>query len=99
MFVEQKDGKVSARECPPVNGYVRRKIMISGLEDAEVFLFPETYCAEEGAFVATLMALDDTPIPQEGWTYTDHPVHGKCLHKSHVSGTVFLCMPRRENFR
>lgn len=93
VFVRQKEGKVSARECPPVNGYVRRKIMISGLDDAEVFLLPEAYCAEEGAFVATLKALDDTPIPQEGWSYVTHPIHGKYLHKSHVSGTVFLCMP------
>ena len=94
VFVRQVSGKVSARECPPVNGYVRRKIMISGLEDAEVCLFPEAYCAEDGAFVATLKALDDTPIPQEGWQYVNHPVHGKYLCKSHVSGTVFLCMPR-----
>lgn len=96
VFVKQKSGKVSVRECPPVNGYFRRKIMIGGLEDAEVCLFPEAYCAEKGAVVATLKKLDDTPVVQDGWTYVDDPVHGQYLHKTGVSGTVFLCMPKRD---
>lgn len=99
VFVKQNTGKVSVRECPPVNGYFRRKIRISGLEDAEVCLFPENYCSESGAVVATLPnALDDAPVEQDGWEVICDE-HGKYMHKAHVSGTVYLCMPHKNKMK
>ena len=100
VFVKQAKGKVSVRECPPVNGYFRRKIRISGLDDADVYLFPETYCAESGAVVATLPnALDDMPMEQDGWEVITDTEHGTYLYKSHVSGTVYLCMPHKDKMK
>ena len=99
VFVKQNTGKVSVRECPPVNGYFRRKIRISGLEDAEVCLFPESYCSESGAVVATLPnALDDAPVEQDGWEVICDE-NGKYMHKAHVSGTVYLCMPHKNKMK
>ncbi|MBE6548218.1 MAG: hypothetical protein E7667_05000 [Ruminococcaceae bacterium] len=100
VFVKQESGKVSVRECPPVNGYFRRKIRISGLENAEVCLFPESYCANSGAVVATLPhALDDMPAEQEGWSVVNDAEHGTYLHKANVTGTIYLCMPHKDKMK
>ena len=46
VFVEMEDGIVSAWEQPPVSYWYRRRICVSGLKNATVRLFGETYCAD-----------------------------------------------------
>lgn len=47
VFVKQKSGVVRAKEEPPVNMKYRRRIQVSGLENADVRLFAEDYCKED----------------------------------------------------
>lgn len=72
---------------PVVNTAFRRAIEISGLQDATVYFFPETYCMHT-ARVGTRIS-DGTPEyfddVEVGETYL------KCEHKS---GRVMLFFPR-----
>lgn len=88
ILIDQKqNGVVSAREMPVVNTAFRRAIEISGLQDATVYFFPETYCMHT-ARVGTRIS-DGTPEyfddVEVGETYL------KCEHKS---GRVMLFFPR-----
>lgn len=47
VFVEQDGGTVSCRECPPVSAEYRRRIKVSGLENATVRFLAESYCRED----------------------------------------------------
>ena len=93
-FVKQKDGVLRARECPPANRKYRRKIQITGLKDAEVFLFAEDYCKTKAAVGGFEFRNDnDMNTPQTDWEVVNDPCHGCYLHKKNVSGTIYLAMP------
>ena len=47
VFVEQKSGKVSCKEIPPISYQIRRRIEVEGLQEAVVRFFPEDYCGED----------------------------------------------------
>ena len=59
---------VSVKEDAPSNGYYRRRILISGLENATVYFFPETYCKQNCDFAdADKCKSDSTPVYSEQW--------------------------------
>lgn len=95
VFVKQSGGCVRAREMAPVNRKYRRKIRITGLDDAEVFLFGESYCSDR-CVVARLPDNDATVVPEPGWEAVRDPENGTYLHKKHVSGDITFCMPFRD---
>lgn len=92
VFVKQESGTVKVAEESPVNMKYRRRIRISGLENAEVCLFGEEYCKAD--CVVTDCVADITPVICDGWIVKNTPEHGTYLYKKGVSGTVSLCMPR-----
>lgn len=92
VFVKQEGGIVRARELPPVSRKYRRKIWISGLQNAEVCLFAESYCKEQ-AFVGDLTRIDGRNKPLAGWTVVHDPENGTYLHHPKVTGDICLCMP------
>lgn len=94
VFVKQNSGIVSVREAPPENGYYRRIIQISGLENAEVSLFGEEYCKDD--FVITKCAIGETPIPMEGWKVISDKENGTYLYGHNISGKIFMCMPPKK---
>ena len=50
VFVKQKSGIVSVCDMPPVSRAYRRKIMVSGLKNATVRFYPESYCKNDFAY-------------------------------------------------
>ena len=46
VFVEQAEGIVSCQEIPPVSAQYRRRVEISGLQNATVRFFAEEYCRD-----------------------------------------------------
>ena len=91
VFVKQDSGIVRAREMAPANRKFRRKIKITGLQNAEVCLFGESYCAEE-AIAAYLSENDATP-QNLNWEVVKDPENGTYLHAANVTGDIYLCMP------
>lgn len=94
VFVKQKSGVLRSREMPPINRKYRRKIQISGLENAEVYLFAENYCRCDAAVGGDEFRSDnDMNTPQDFWKTADDPENGCYLYAKNVSGTVYLAMP------
>lgn len=94
VFVKQKNGIVKAKEEIPVNMRYRRRIQVSGLLNATVCLFGETYCKEN--CIVTKIDADDTPIPLDGWSLVQDAENGTYLYAENVSGTISICMPNKE---
>lgn len=96
VFIKQENGIVRAREMPPVNRKYRRKIQVTGLENAEVFLFAENYCKENSAVGGDDFRNDGDLInPQDFWEVVNDE-NGCYLHAKNVSGTIYLAMPFKD---
>lgn len=91
VFVKQEGGIVKAKEEPPVNMKYRRRIEVSGLKNATVYIFPEDYCKED--CIVTNLVPDLTPVPLEGWSVAHDKENGTYLYAENVSGSVAICMP------
>lgn len=91
IFVEQQSGVVSAREVAPVNKKYRRKFVVTGLQDATVCYYPETYCAAAAA--AGPAVRDDTPILDERFCLVNDPVLGTFYKAEHITGDYYFYMP------
>lgn len=94
FFVRQKNGLVSVREVAPVSGYYRRRILISGLENATVFFFPETYCDQNCDFAdAAKCTPDTTPVFSDLWKQEYDDKYGYYYKAENISGKYYALMP------
>jgi hypothetical protein len=99
FFVKQKNGVVIAYERNPIFLQYRRRIMLRGLQDAEVYFFPETYC---GSAAVAGPANDDfgpdgRPEIIEGQFqpfYSEEFGYG--IKGEHLTGDFFFYMPREK---
>ena len=95
VFVEQESGCVSVREVMPRSMQVRRRVSVSGLQDATVRFFFEDYCKDSGtAVLNALFYYWITGDEHNGHFVTDN--YGTYYEMNHVTGTVTLSMPRRD---
>ena len=91
VFVEQSGGVVSAREVAPVNKKYRRKFAVTGLRDATVCYYPETYC-KTAAAVGPVVG-DDTPILDDRFRLVEDPDLGTFYRGEHITGDYYFYMP------
>lgn len=96
VFVEQASGVVSAIECAPVSRLYRRRIVVSGLENATVRFFGERYCAGHEHAVLNSQADDWHDQDDFDWESVHHPVYGVYYEARGVTGTLALEMPYPE---
>ena len=98
IFVRQnEDSVISAREAPPTNETVKRRILVSGLRDATVYFFPETYCvkhalvgdSKHGGNITTAYFTDHEYVDSKYGTYL------KC---EHMTGDITFYMPEEKFF-
>lgn len=92
VFVKQESGIVSLREAPPGNKKYRRKLRLTGLENATVYFFPEQYCKTQavagpvGNFYGIAPPLDDR------FKVVEDEVYGTCLKAENISGDFQFLM-------
>ena len=91
VFVQQESGVVGAREVAPVNKKYRRKFAVTGLRDATVYYYPESYCQKAAA--AGPAVRDDTPILDERFQLVEDPVLGTFYKAEHITGDYYFYMP------
>lgn len=97
VFVEQENGIVSARESAPVSDVWRRRILLTGLDDACVRFFPEAYCGENDCMATEASTGGDrTPVPLGGWRFVRNKKWGAYYTAEHVSGDIALYMRARK---
>lgn len=92
VFVKQDSGVVRAREMTPANRKYRRRIKISGLKNAEVCLFPESYCIET-ALAADFASNGATPVFRKDSELVHDPLYGSYIRLKNVSGDLYMVMP------
>ncbi|MBE6645596.1 MAG: hypothetical protein E7612_09535 [Ruminococcaceae bacterium] len=92
IFVEQKEGVISAYEQAPVSAKYRRRFRVDGLSDATVYYFPEKYCDKYMA-ASTEWEPDPTPVLDGGWTPIYDSVFGNGFKAEHKSGGISFLMP------
>ena len=94
VFVEQKEGIVSCRELAPVSVEYRRRIEVSGLKNATVRFFAESYCGENIA--AVLNSDTDFFCRSDEFESGCREMNGMKLFKArNVTGSLVLSMPDR----
>ena len=100
LFVQQDTGVASVKEMPPVSGYYRRVIRISGLKNATVLFYPETYCIKTCGFVnaADVKRADCIDIlpDRQTWRLAGTEGHEEHYIAENVSGDYYVCMPFRK---
>ena len=92
VFVKQDSGVVRVREMSSVNRKYRRRIKVSGLKNADVCLFPESYCIETAA-IADFVSSDATPVLKTEGELVHDPDYGSYIRLRNVSGELYLVMP------
>lgn len=93
-FVVQKQGVVSVTEGPPVNNQYHRKLILKGLEDATVCLFPEAHCVETARVARHLPPNDSAVYPHEAqWVLVRDPKQGDYYRAEHISGDIEFLLP------
>ena len=96
VFVKQNNGIVSMRELPPINKKYRRILQLTGLENAEVYYFPEEYCKSNAA-VGEDVPLDFvTPPFNDSFKAINDFRYGTYMKSEKVSGDLKLYMPFAE---
>ena len=97
IFVEQQEGRVSARELPPGSYHLRRRVEVRGLKNATVRFFNETYCKDQGiAVLNTKGSMRVYSDPFEGEVLTNE--YGTYYEVRNITGTIIFSMPRRGIF-
>ena len=94
VFVDQKQGFVSVREWAPVSNRFHRMVVVDGLEDATVCLFPEAHDVE-GARVSCdpFTYYDYVPKYEDRWELVHDEQYGDYLRAEHVTGTFNFLLP------
>lgn len=91
VFVEQDGGVVSLREDPPVNTVYHRKLVLKGLEDATVCVYPEKCEGEILRFSENVQ--DATPRYLEGFERIEDETLGVYYKGEHLNGEVMILLP------
>ena len=93
MFVEQNDGIIGVREVAPVSFKYRRRIKVSGLKNATVRFFGESYCAEN--IKAVLNSCCDAWYDADSFDggIVRSEENGTYFEARGVSGTMVFSMP------
>lgn len=95
VFVEQNEGELTAKEIQPVSARFRRKILVTGLENATVHFFPESYC-KSGVYYASGDILPDaTPHPMYEMEYVRDPRNGDHFRADGLTGSFYFMIPYR----
>lgn len=93
IFARQKSGIISAHESTPTYFKYRRRMKVSGLEDATVYYFPETYCQGDAAVTHPYIHADSSPEYDDSFKPFYSEEFGWGYKAEHISGDRFFLMP------
>ena len=91
VFVEQDGGVVTLREDPPVNSVYHRKLVLKGLKDATICVYPEKCKGEILRFSENVQ--DATPRYLEGFERIEDETLGVYYKGEHLNGEVMILLP------
>ena len=98
IFVKQDSGVISAREATAACAKYRRRIKITGLKDATVCYFSESYSKDCAAVGPVPENYNMKPILDERFKVVHDPQNGTYIKGEHISGDIFCFMPTRREW-
>lgn len=93
VFVKQKNGIIELKEIAPMSMVYHRMLLINGLNDATVCIFPEKR-GNEAIKVSTMLAGNPTPVYDERFERVEDSVYGVYYRGEHISGSYTILLPR-----
>lgn len=97
IFIKQESGVVSALENAPVNNKYRRKIRLSGLENATVYVFPENECIDGTVISFVGHFSDAAPNPDSAWK-KENSIYGTYYKAEGITGDRLIFMPNKKTY-
>ena len=97
QLIGKESGVISAREGISANAVYRRKMVLRGLKDATVYLFPEKGCEQNCAVSDGSIGLDRTPVFLNGFELVRDEKHGTYLKGEHITGDIFFLMEKKKH--
>ena len=83
------------REATPSCVKYRRRIRVTGLEDATVCYFSESYSKDCPAVGPVPPNYSMVPVLDDRWKVVNDPKNGTYIKGEHISGDFFFFMPTR----
>lgn len=99
FFVQQNSGVVCVREATPSCFKYRRRIKVTGLKDAVVCFFSESYSSTCAAVGKIQKNYDLVPPLDERFKVTEDPRYGTYIRGEHITGDFFFYMPTRVDWQ
>ncbi|MEE0946958.1 MAG: hypothetical protein U0M42_09070 [Acutalibacteraceae bacterium] len=93
VFVKQENGIVSLREGPACNRKYRRRIRISGLENATVYFFPEAYCRENAVLTRDKNFYGMAPVVEDCFILEYDKRYGSYFKAENLTGDYQFLLP------
>lgn len=98
VFVEQTEGVVSMTEYGPVSMVMRRRVLLEGLKDATMYVFPERNQPEKCKLLLNSVKPNSTGEPFEtelvetpwGWAYRTEHVTGHVMVSTEFDEITYL---------
>lgn len=95
VFVEQKEGVIRCRNYPPTSVKYRRRVMVTGLENATVRFLAESYCKDD--VNAILNCKDGQFINTDKFEGGYVTIDGVLFYEArNVTGEMVFSMPYKE---
>ena len=95
IFVDQKDGVVACKEDHPVSTCYHRKMILLGLENANVCIFPEKGTNDTLKFSVLPEYTEDTPIFDERFKRIVDEKYGVYYKAENISGDYLIMLPKK----
>ncbi len=98
VYVEQKDGVVQAKGVSPGSMINRRRIEISGLKNATVRFFGESYCKDIMQVATNVVTIQDkynNDCKFDG-EYKTSKEHGTYFEARNITGNILFSMPHKD---
>ena len=96
VLVEQDGGVVSLREHSPVNTVYHRKLLLKGLKDATVSVYPENCEGKNLKFSQNIGNPDATPIYMNTFKRVEDEKLGIYYKGEHINGEIFILFPNKK---
>ena len=96
VFVEQDGGVVALREQSPVNTVYHRKLLLKGLKDATVCVYPENCERNILKFSQNIGDPDATPIYMNTFKRIEDEKFGIFYKGEHINGEILILFPNKK---
>ncbi|MBQ2274857.1 MAG: hypothetical protein II334_05250 [Clostridia bacterium] len=96
VFIKQNSGLVELKELAPVSAVYHRKLLLTGLENATVYIFPENTKDKTLAVSHIGHFADATPVHDTSFKRVEDEKYGVIYKAENISGDRHILLPYKK---